>query len=126
MSVLAVEGLQKSFGGVQAVGGVSFSVAAGELLAMIGPNGAGKTTCFNMLMGQLRPDAGSVALDGRVITGPLVGAVVYMGLHEQLVRLTELWRLVLGASIIALVLAFPQGIAGFIVRLWLKGKAEDL
>jgi branched-chain amino acid transport system ATP-binding protein len=69
MSVLAVRGLQKSFGGVQAVGGVSFDVAAGELLAMIGPNGAGKTTCFNMLMGQLKPDAGSVAFEGQDITG---------------------------------------------------------
>ena len=73
-------------------------------------------------------DALMMVLMGGVqtITGPLVGAVVYMGLHEQLVRLTELWRLVLGASIIALVLSFPQGIAGFVVRLWLKGKAEDL
>jgi len=69
VSVLSVRDLQKSFGGVQAVGGVSFDVAAGELLAMIGPNGAGKTTCFNMLMGQLKPDAGSVALEGRDITG---------------------------------------------------------
>ncbi len=69
MSVLAVQGLQKSFGGVQAVAGVSFAVEAGELLAMIGPNGAGKTTCFNMLMGQLRPDAGSVAFEGSDITG---------------------------------------------------------
>ncbi len=69
MSVLAVRALQKSFGGVQAVAGVSFDVEAGELLAMIGPNGAGKTTCFNMLMGQLRPDAGAVAFEGRNITG---------------------------------------------------------
>jgi branched-chain amino acid transport system ATP-binding protein len=69
VSVLAVRDLQKSFGGVQAVGGVSFDVEAGELLAMIGPNGAGKTTCFNILMGQLRPDAGSVAFEGRDITG---------------------------------------------------------
>ena len=69
MSVLAVRDLQKSFGGVQAVGGVSFDVEAGELLAMIGPNGAGKTTCFNMLMGQLKPDGGSVAFQGRDITG---------------------------------------------------------
>src|SRR5213078_5158180 len=60
MSVLAVEGLQKSFGGVQAVAGVSFAIAAGELLALIGPNGAGKTTCFNMVGGQLKPDAGRV------------------------------------------------------------------
>ena len=67
--VLAVQNLQKSFGGVQAVAGVSFAVAAGELLALIGPNGAGKTTCFNMLNGQLRPDGGTVAFDGRDITG---------------------------------------------------------
>ncbi len=69
MSVLAVQGLSKSFGGVQAVAEVSFEVAAGELLALIGPNGAGKTTCFNMVGGQLRPDAGRVAFDGREIVG---------------------------------------------------------
>ena len=47
-AVLQVEGLHKSFGGVQAVADVSFAVDAGELLALIGPNGAGKSTCFNM------------------------------------------------------------------------------
>jgi len=67
--VLAVTGLAKAFGGVQAVGGVSFTLAAGELLALIGPNGAGKTTCFNMLNGQLVPDAGKVVFEGRDITG---------------------------------------------------------
>ncbi len=66
---LEVEGLRKSFGGVQAVKGVSLRVAAGELLALIGPNGAGKSTCFNMLNGQLRPDGGTVRLKGRDITG---------------------------------------------------------
>jgi branched-chain amino acid transport system ATP-binding protein len=69
MTVLAVAGLQKSFGGVHAVRDVGFSVAAGELLAMIGPNGAGKSTCFNMLNGQLRPDAGSVTLAGQSLIG---------------------------------------------------------
>ena len=69
MTVLAVKGLSKSFGGVHAVRGVSFSVAAGELLAMIGPNGAGKSTCFNLLNGQLAPDAGAIELDGRSIAG---------------------------------------------------------
>ncbi len=69
VSVLAVEGLRKSFGGVAAVGGVSFAVGAGEMLALIGPNGAGKSTCFNMVGGQLRPDAGSVRLGGREIAG---------------------------------------------------------
>jgi branched-chain amino acid transport system ATP-binding protein len=61
--------LSKAFGGVRAVAGVSFDLAPGELLALIGPNGAGKSTCFNMINGQLKPDAGSVALDGRDIAG---------------------------------------------------------
>ena len=69
MSVLAVNGLSKAFGGVHAVSGVSFAVDAGELLAMIGPNGAGKTTCFNMVNGQLAPDSGSIDLDGRSLLG---------------------------------------------------------
>jgi branched-chain amino acid transport system ATP-binding protein len=69
MSVLVVRGLRKSFGGLLAVEDVSFSVAAGEMLALIGPNGAGKSTCFNMVGGQLPLDAGSVRLDGREITG---------------------------------------------------------
>jgi branched-chain amino acid transport system ATP-binding protein len=68
-AILEVAGLAKSFGGVEAVRGVDFGVAAGELLAMIGPNGAGKTTCFNMLNGQVAADSGSVRLDGREIVG---------------------------------------------------------
>ncbi len=67
--VLEVEGLRKAFGGVQAVAGVSFALAAGELVAMIGPNGAGKSTCFNLINGQLAPDAGRVRLGGRRVTG---------------------------------------------------------
>lgn len=68
-AVLVVRDLAKSFGGVHAVQGVSFSVEAGKMLALIGPNGAGKTTCFNMLNGQLRPDRGEVVLAGRPIRG---------------------------------------------------------
>ncbi len=69
MSVLQVSNLAKSYGGVQAVRGVTFDVAAGELVALIGPNGAGKTTTFNMLNGQIMPDAGRVELDGVDVTG---------------------------------------------------------
>lgn len=69
MSLLAIESLSKSFGGVRAVDDVSFSLRAGELLAMIGPNGAGKSTCFNMVNGQLPPDGGRVLLEGRNIVG---------------------------------------------------------
>ena len=69
MSLLEVEGLSKSFGGVVAASNVTFAVEAGRLLAVIGPNGAGKTTIFNMLGGQLAPDSGRVALAGQSITG---------------------------------------------------------
>ena len=69
MSLLAVQGLRKSFGGLTAVDGVDFQVNAGEAVAMIGPNGAGKSTCFNMLGGQLRPDAGRIRFDGRELAG---------------------------------------------------------
>jgi branched-chain amino acid transport system ATP-binding protein len=68
MSVLAVDTLCKSFGGVHAVDHVSFSVGQGEFLALIGPNGAGKTTCFNMINGQLRPDSGRILFGERDIT----------------------------------------------------------
>jgi len=68
-SVLRVLRLAKSFGGVDAVCGVSFAVAEGEMVALIGPNGAGKTTCFNLVNGQLAPDAGEVILNGERIDG---------------------------------------------------------
>jgi branched-chain amino acid transport system ATP-binding protein len=67
--VLQVEALTKSFGGIDAVSSVSFAVAAGEMVALIGPNGAGKTTCFNLVNGQLAPDAGRVLLGGERIDG---------------------------------------------------------
>jgi branched-chain amino acid transport system ATP-binding protein len=79
VSILEVTELEKSFGGVRAVGGVSFSVAAGEMLALIGPNGAGKSTCFNMLNGQLRPDGGRIILQGTDITGRRPRAVWRLG-----------------------------------------------
>lgn len=69
MSFLEVRNLAKSFGGVDAVAGVSFDLKRGELLALIGPNGAGKSTCFNLLYGNLRPDSGSVKLDGLELIG---------------------------------------------------------
>ena len=67
--LLAVRGLSRAFGGVQAVDDVSFSLDRGRLLALIGPNGAGKTTCFNIINGQLAPDRGSIRFAGREIVG---------------------------------------------------------
>jgi branched-chain amino acid transport system ATP-binding protein len=68
-AVLEVRDLRKSFGGIVAVDGVSFDVNEGEILGIIGPNGSGKSTLFNCILGQLRPSAGNVHLDGRQVTG---------------------------------------------------------
>jgi len=64
---LEIRGLGKAFGGLPAIDGVSLSVEQGERRLIIGPNGAGKTTLFNLLTGDLRADAGSIALFGREI-----------------------------------------------------------
>ena len=68
-ALLEVIGLRKSYGAIRAVGGVSFEVMPGEIFGVIGPNGSGKTTMFNSVLGQIRPDAGTIALNGRDITG---------------------------------------------------------
>jgi branched-chain amino acid transport system ATP-binding protein len=78
-ALLAVRALRKAFGGVVAVAGVTFELARGELLALIGPNGAGKSTCFNLINGQLKPDAGEVVLDGEPITGRRPRAIWRLG-----------------------------------------------
>jgi branched-chain amino acid transport system ATP-binding protein len=77
--LLSVEGLTKSYGGVHAVRGVSFDLAAGEILALIGPNGAGKSTCFDMLNGQNTPDTGRIRLLGEDTTGKPPRAVWRLG-----------------------------------------------
>jgi branched-chain amino acid transport system ATP-binding protein len=66
--LLEVVGLEKSYGAIRAVDGVSFSVMPGEIFGVIGPNGSGKTTMFNAVLGQIRPSAGTIALEGRDIT----------------------------------------------------------
>jgi branched-chain amino acid transport system ATP-binding protein len=68
-SILKAVDLTKRFGGLMAVGGLSFEMTAGEILGLIGPNGAGKTTVFNCLTGFLPPDEGEVFLEGRSLEG---------------------------------------------------------
>src|SRR6266851_3651362 len=82
-TLLAVEDLSKSYGGVHAVRKVSFALKAGEILALIGPNGAGKSTCFDMLNGQNIPDSGRINLLGQDTTGK---------------KPREIWRLGVGRT----------------------------
>ncbi|PTM96334.1 ABC transporter ATP-binding protein [Mycoplana dimorpha] len=69
MPVLSVRNIEKSFGGIRAVNGVSFDVHKGEILGLIGPNGSGKSTLFNCILGQLPPDGGDVSVNGRNVSG---------------------------------------------------------
>ncbi len=66
--LLQLNGLCKRFGGLQVIDNLSTTLQASELLGVVGPNGAGKTTLFNLIAGDLRPDAGSVVFDGQGIT----------------------------------------------------------
>ncbi len=67
--LLVLKGVSRSFGGLIAVNDVSFSVNAGELLALIGPNGAGKSTTFNLITGVIPPTSGTISYGGRDLTG---------------------------------------------------------
>ena len=86
--MLQVRTLTRAFRGLVAVKDVSFDVENNEIVALIGPNGAGKTTCFNMIAGALKPTAGSVLLDGEVITGLRPEQIAMKGLVRtfQIVR----------------------------------------
>jgi branched-chain amino acid transport system ATP-binding protein len=116
MTVLAVERLQKSFGGVHAVRDVSFALDAGELVALIGPNGAGKTTCFNMLNGQLRPDSGRVLLDGRAVTGLPPRETWRLGVGRTF-QITQVWAsMSVRENVQTALLARHRQIFSFLVR----------
>ena len=78
--ILKVTALAKRFGGLQALGGVELSVAAGEFRAIIGPNGAGKSTFFNVITGLLRPDSGRVIFEGRDVAGTTPHLLVRQGM----------------------------------------------
>jgi branched-chain amino acid transport system ATP-binding protein len=64
-----LQGLEKSFGGLQVVAGLDLHVDEGEIVSLIGPNGAGKTTVFNLVTGIYAPDAGEIVFEGRNIAG---------------------------------------------------------
>jgi branched-chain amino acid transport system ATP-binding protein len=69
MPLLSVDGVNKHFGGIVAIKGLSFDVEAGEVIGLMGPNGAGKTTLLNVIAGEYRPDSGTITFKGNNITG---------------------------------------------------------
>jgi ABC-type branched-subunit amino acid transport system ATPase component len=105
---LAVTGLRKAFGGVQAVRGATFSVPAGSVCALIGPNGAGKSTAVNLISGALPADEGTVLLDGTDITGWAPNRIARSGLIRTYQLSREFGRL----TVLENLMVTPVGQAG--------------
>jgi branched-chain amino acid transport system ATP-binding protein len=82
MGILEVKGINKRFGGLQALDDVNLSVAENTLHAIIGPNGAGKSTLLNVLVGKLTPDSGSVTFDGQSVLGRKPHEINQMGISR--------------------------------------------
>jgi branched-chain amino acid transport system ATP-binding protein len=78
--ILRLDGLQKFFGGLEAVSAFSLRLGEGELKGLIGPNGAGKSTVFNLISGQYKPNQGRVLLEGEDITGRRPDIIVGKGI----------------------------------------------
>jgi branched-chain amino acid transport system ATP-binding protein len=114
VSLLRVERLSKSFGGLRAVDNVSFELREGEILGIIGPNGAGKTTLFSMIAGSLPANAGHVFLRDRRLSGLRANRIVQAGIvrTHQFVRpfsnLTVLENVTVGAMFGRAALADPR------------------
>ncbi len=91
--VLTATGLVKHFGGIHAVNGLDLELPLGQITALVGPNGAGKTTVFNLLTGRIRPDAGTVTLRGRDITGMPPHETARLGLVRSFQDVRTLGRM---------------------------------
>ena len=102
---LHIDNLQKSFGGVQALKGLSFTVTSGIIKAVIGPNGAGKTTLFNVITGVFPPNRGTISLAGVAIDGRKSQEIARMGVSrtfqnvEVFSRMTVLENVMVGRHI---------------------------
>lgn len=110
--MLEVGDLVKEFGGLRAVGGVSFTLAAHTITGLIGPNGAGKTTLFNTIAGVHRPSSGSISFLGRRIGGLPPHRIF----HAGLVRTFQIPRPFAGMTVLENTMLVPAGQAG--ERFW--------
>lgn len=81
-TLLEIDDVHKTFGGVQAVSGCSFSLRRGAITGLIGPNGAGKTTLFNIIAGAFAPTAGQIRFQGE----PIAGLAAHRLFHKGIVR----------------------------------------
>jgi neutral amino acid transport system ATP-binding protein len=107
-AILAIEQLEKSYGGIRAVAGASFTVKRGSLTALIGPNGAGKTTLFDLVTGFVPPDRGAIRFEGRPIAGLPPHRIARLGL----VRTFQLTRVFAAMTVMENMMLAPLGQPG--------------
>lgn len=115
--MLEVRGLSKRFGGLTVTDAVSFSIAAGERVAMIGPNGAGKTTFVNLAAGALTPDAGDILLEGRSVVSAGPAERARRGLVRSF-QITRLFADMTPSEHLALAILQREGRAGRMTGDW--------
>jgi branched-chain amino acid transport system ATP-binding protein len=102
--ILSVADINKHFGGLMAVRGMSFDIQAGEAVGLMGPNGAGKSTLLNLVSGEYRPDSGTVRFKGRDITGLAPHRICHLGISrtyqipQPFVNLTALQNVMVAAE----------------------------
>ncbi|MFI3272105.1 MAG: ABC transporter ATP-binding protein [Pseudomonadota bacterium] len=91
MSLLELDSVTKTFGGLVAVNDASFTVDEGSIVGLIGPNGAGKTTVFNLITGNYRPNSGDIRFNGQSITSTSTHKIVELGIARtfQTIRLFQ-------------------------------------
>lgn len=103
MAFLQVNEITKSFGGLNAISGVSCTVREGETMGMIGPNGAGKSTFFHIISGFLRPDRGEIRFQGKAIQGKRPDEICHLGISrtfqsiQNFPKMTALENVMVGA-----------------------------
>jgi ABC-type branched-subunit amino acid transport system ATPase component len=128
-TILDVQNLSRSFGGLRAVQDVTFRVQRGSVHAIIGPNGAGKTTLFNLITGLVRPDRGRVLFEGRDVTGLASWRLVRRGVGRSFQQANLFWALPSIANV-TLPVAAARGetrrVAGRISQLSRRRAAELL
>jgi branched-chain amino acid transport system ATP-binding protein len=107
-ALLDVRDLSVRFGGLQAVDGATFAVREGSVTALIGPNGAGKTTAFNLITGFIKAQGGTVAFDGRDISGQRPDAIARQGM----VRTFQLTRVLAKMTVLENVMLAAPGQPG--------------
>lgn len=108
MAMLDIKGLNKSFGGIQAVQDCSFQVQEGAIVSLIGPNGAGKTTVFNLVTGLLSIDSGEVCFEGKKLNGLQPHQITRMGISRTFQITRDLQELTVLENMVV-----PSQVRGF-------------